>query len=179
MDGPTDEQLVANVQEGDIFAFELLVKRYQQRLFVFVSRYVKDDQAAQDVVQESFISFYKNIGNVDTKRKVSSYVYSIARNAAISYLRSKHIKVSLDAIEEHESDTNTEEDFIRSENKEELHLLMNRLDQKYRQVLSLYYFDELSYQEMSTKLHLPINTVRTHLKRAKEALMRLIYDEKH
>lgn len=179
MDSPTDEQLVSQVQDGDIFAFEILVKRYQQKLFLFVWRYIKDDQASQDVVQESFISFYKNIGNVDTKRKVSSYVYSIARNAAISYLRSKHIQVPLDAIEEHESETNTEEEFIRSEDKEELHRYMDRLDQKYKQVLSLYYFEELSYQEMSTKLHIPINTVRTHLKRAKEALTSLLHDENH
>ena len=179
MDTRTDNELVEAIQEGEIFAFEALVERYQQKLFYFVFRYVKDDQAAQDVVQESFINFYKTVGRVDTKRKISSYLYSIVRNQAISYLRSIHSQVSLDAIEEHESDFDTEEEFIQQENKEELQKKIHELDPKYAQVLTLYYFDELSYEEMSKVLHVPVNTIRTHIRRAKDALGKLINHETH
>ena len=178
MDTRSDEELVCAIQEGDIFAFEVLVRRYQQKLYYFVGKYIRDEQASQDVVQESFISFYRAIDRVDRSRKISSYLYSVVRNAAISYLRTTKKRISLDAIAELESGFTMEEEYIRNEDSEEIRQVMKTLDPKYSSVLRLYYFDELSYEEMSNVLHIPINTVRTHLKRAKEALEKKLHHEK-
>ena len=68
----TDEELVREVQEGNVFAFEHLVKRYQGKLHSFVYHMIHDDQSTQDVVQESFINLYKTIDRVDISKKFSS-----------------------------------------------------------------------------------------------------------
>lgn len=179
MDTRTDEYLVRAVQEGDIFAFEVLVRRYQQKLFAFACTYIKDNQASQDVVQESFINFYRTIERVDCSRKISSYLYSIVRNNAISYLRSEKSRIPIDAAFEIEAGNSTEEAYLRSEDTAAVRRYLKSLEPKYSRVLRLYYFDELSYEEMSNVLHIPINTVRTHLKRAKAALKKHIRNEEH
>jgi RNA polymerase sigma-70 factor (ECF subfamily) len=170
MDERTDEDLVIAVQEGDIFAFEILVKRYQKRLHAFVLHVVHDSQAAQDVVQESLVNLYKTIDRVDTQKKFSIYIFSITRNQAISYLRTLKKQVSLEDIVLMDEDEHLYHDIIVAEKRHVVKSALSKLEEKYRKVIRLYYFDDLSYQEIGKALNLPVNTVRIHLFRAKEAL---------
>jgi RNA polymerase sigma-70 factor, ECF subfamily len=180
MDARTDEDLVVAVQDGDVFAFEILVKRYQKRLHAFVLHVVHDTQAAQDVVQDSFINLYKTIDRVDTHKKFSIYVFSIARNTAISYLRTLKKQVSLEDIVLMDEDEHLYTDIIAAEKRHVVKNALAKLEEKYRRVIRLYYFDDLSYEEIGRAMRLPVNTVRTHLFRAKEALRKrlLPYHEK-
>ncbi|MEK7129418.1 MAG: sigma-70 family RNA polymerase sigma factor [Patescibacteria group bacterium] len=165
-----DEELVRRVQEGDIFAFEHLIRRYQQKLLSFVMRIIFDGQAAQDVVQDTFISLYKTIDRVDTKKKFSSYLYTIARNTTISSLRAKKPAASIDESIA-DTDAGAPEDGITSqEQRERVRRAIAKLEEKYRRVVELYYFSDLSYEEIGKTLRLPVNTVRTHLARAKQKL---------
>ena len=172
----TDEELVIAVREGDVFAFEYLVRRYQKRLHSFVLHVVRDDQAAADVVQESFISLYKTIDRVDVKKKFSTYVFSIARNSAISYLRRLRKHVPLEDVVLIDEDESLYESIVAAERKHTVRKALARLDEKYRRVIRLYYFDDLSYEEIGRAMRLPVNTVRTHLFRAKIALRKLLTD---
>jgi RNA polymerase sigma-70 factor (ECF subfamily) len=169
-----DETLVREVKEGNISAFEELVIRYEKKLHSFVSYIIRDAAAAQDVVQETFISLYKTIDRIDTEKKLSAYLFSITRNFAISYLRSRKIHAPLEAAEKVSGHDNPE---LRLEKKDENRRIQEALDvidHKYKQVIMLYYFDDLSYEEIASRLGVPVNTVRTHLKRAKEALRRVL-----
>ena len=156
----TDEELVLAVQSGNIAAFETLVTRYQRRLQYYVRRYVDSPESAAEVVQDALFSLYQTIDRVDTARKVKSYIYTIARNVAISYLRTHHIERRLNEMIVQEEKT----DFSH------IHDAVQQLPVSYRSVIELYYYDELSYKEISEKLHTPMNTVRTHLSRAKKLL---------
>lgn len=175
----SDEELVADIQEGDIFAFEHLVRRYQRRLHAFAIHMTGDDAAAADVVQESFISLYKTIDRVDPKRKFSSYVFAIAKNTAISHLRSKKKEVSLEDIVLAGEDESLLTDLVASEQKHTIGQALGKLNEKYRRVVRLYYFDDLSYEEISKKMRVPMGTVRTHLRRAKAVLHKLLLYEKY
>lgn len=166
----TDEALVRDIQDGDIFAFELLVKRYQRKLHAFVSRMVFDYQQSQDIVQESFISLYKTIDRVDPAQKFSSYVFSITRNTAISHMRKRRAEISLEDIEIAEEDESLYSQLVQADDKDRIQKALMLLDPKYRTVIKLYYFDDLSYEEISASMHIPVNTVRTHLRRAKDIL---------
>lgn len=163
-----------DVQEGNIFAFEYIVKRYQSRLFSFVLHLIRDSQAAQDVVQDSLVNLYKTIDRVDTSKKFSSYVFSIARNTAFSYLRQQKKQVSLEDIAELQEDELLYEQMFETERSVGIQECLKQLDEKYRCVITLYYFDDLSYEEISKKLCIPVNTVRTHLSRAKDALRDMV-----
>ena len=169
-----DEALVSEVAEGNISAFEELVTRYQKKLHAFVFTIVWDEAAAQDIVQESFISLYKTIDRIDTEKKFSAYLFSITRNYAISYLRSRKVHAPLEVAEAVAGSDNPE---LRLEEKDEnrrIQAALDIIDNKYKEVIMLYYFDDLSYEEIAKHLGVPVNTVRTHLKRAKEALRRVL-----
>jgi RNA polymerase sigma-70 factor, ECF subfamily len=170
MDTESDEQLVTSVQNGSIHAYETLVRRYQHRLFVFALRIMNDPHAAEEVVQDAFLSIYRTIDRIDTDKKFSSYVYKITHNEAVSYLRSKKSTVPLEDNIMTDEDITLYENLIQSEQRSQIRKAMDALEPRYKKVLELYYFDELQYDEIGKRLGLPVNTVRTHLRRAKVAL---------
>src|SRR4030042_3294402 len=171
MNRQTDEELVRMVQEGDIIAFETLVRRYQQRLFVFVNRFVRSDKDSEEIIQDSLVKLYVNIGAVDTEKRLSSYLFGIAKNTAYTLLRKRGFPaIPFDDVEEIETDARIYEKLVQKENNETVRKALSSIDHKYRKILKLYYFDDLSYEEISERESLPLNTVRTRLRRAKDAL---------
>jgi RNA polymerase sigma-70 factor, ECF subfamily len=178
MDKKTDLELVFAIQEGDILAFEKLVKRYQYGLLAFTNRIVRDSATAQEVVQDAFLKVYKHIDKVDPSRKFSTYLFEITKNTAISALRVKKHTVSLWEAEEAAADGSFYEDFVRADERARVRKAVDKLEGKYKKVVTLYYFGDLSYQEISEKLRLPLNTIRTHLARAKTELRRKLQYEK-
>lgn len=175
MDSRPDEQLVQEIQQGDVLAFEMLVKRYQRRLFSFVFHILYDVHAAEEVVQDTLFGAYKTIYRVDTTKKFSSYLFTIAKNTAISYLRRQKQTISLSEIEEQASEEETlYEELIEAEKQHRVRESLHALEEKYRRVITLYYFNDLSYEEISQKLKIPVNTVRTHLLRAKQRLQEVL-----
>lgn len=179
MVGKSDEALVVEIQDGSISAFEILVRRYQKRLLSYVHHRINTMHEAEDVVQESLFNIYKTIERIDITKKFSSYIYTITRNTAVSYLRMRKRDVSLDAIQDLEYDAALYENLEAADRKNQVNLAIGRLDKKYQRMIRLYYFDDLSYEEISKALHIPINTVRTHLVRAKAILRKNIPYEIH
>jgi RNA polymerase sigma-70 factor (ECF subfamily) len=178
MNRTPDESLISAIQQGDILAYGELVKRYQRGLFVFVMRIIHDEHAARDVVQETLVKVYQIIDRIDVQKKFSTFVFEIAKNQAISVLRSRKKNVSLEDIVDIEDDKHFLEELYRSDMARGVRKAVSELASKYRKVITLYYFDDLSYEEVSRKLDIPVNTVRTHLKRAKEQLKKILIYEK-
>ena len=155
-----DEILVREVQEGNILAFEEIVRRYQKRLIWFVTRIVHDQARAEEICQDAFFKTYQVIDRVDPSKKFSTFLFEIAKNKAIDEIRKTKREVPL-------QDIAVEEKLVDETGIREA---VEKLPKAYRQPVKLYYFSDLSYQEISRKLGMPINTVRTHLRRAKERL---------
>lgn len=156
-----DHDLVLRLQAKDDAAYKELIEKYQNKLIRFASRYVGEADA-QDIVQNTFVKVYKSSQRIDVAKKLSTYLFEITKNEAISFLRKHRREVPLD------------EQIIASspEFAEELGVtkVVEKLPDKYKKVIKFYYFDELSYQQIAAKLSLPVNTIRTHLHRAKMAL---------
>ncbi len=163
VEGKTDEELVLEIQEGNILSFETLVRRYQVRIIYFARRYVRNQDLAEEVAQDCFLKVYRAIDRVDPNRKFSTFLFEVAKNQAISRLRQKPPEVPL-------SETVAAEAGPDVVDKVAVHQAVQKLPKTYRRAVELYYFSDLSYEEIGYKLHLPINTVRTHLRRAKEKL---------
>lgn len=166
----SDEELVRAVQSGDIPSFETLVRRYQHRLLYYVRRLVPMEGSCDEIVQDALFSLYQTIDRVDTTRPVKSYIYAITKNKALSFLRSHHDMVRLDDVEIADDDIDLIDTLHNEDRKLSVKRALQHISPSYRTALKLYYFDDLSYKEMSKKLHIPLNTVRTHLSRAKTAL---------
>ena len=128
-------------------------------------------------MQDALFKIYGAIDRVDTKKKFSTYLFEITKNTAISALRGKRNTIPLEAIVTASDDEAIYEQLNRKEEQERVRRAIRTLPDKYRHVIALYYFDELSYEEISKTVRLPINTVRTHLYRAKEQLKRKLHYE--
>lgn len=174
MNPKPDNELIEAVQSGDIAAFEVLVRRYQHRVYAQLLRLANDHELAQEVVQDTFFSVYRTIDRVDPARPLLPYLFTIARNGIISRLRRDKREVAIDEESAVTSDAEIYERVSQEERKATLQAALDRLEPRYRSVLQLYYYEDLSYEEISTRLRLPLNTIRTHIRRGREQLRRLI-----
>lgn len=171
----SDAELIKQIQKGYISAFELLLTRYERPIRAFIHRYIQDPSDVDDIAQDTFISIYRSIERIDTKRKFSSYLFTSAKNTAYSFLR-KAKKVIPIGDKEYESEEDLYETLSTHEQEVRVQKILQLLESKYRTVLLLFYFDGLSYDQIAKKLRVPVNTIRTHLSRAK-AFFRRAYGQ--
>ncbi len=176
----SDEELARAVQQGDKDAFGSLVERYETKLLRYGRKFLPTPEDIEDIVQDVFISTYQNIKSFDPSQKFSSWIYRIAHNAFVNALK-KHSRnplvfLDLDTLISHP----VYEDPIPKEREEtEMKVMIEKglseLSDKYREVLVLYYLEEIPYKDIAEILEVPQSTVGIRLKRAKEALKK-IYD---
>ena len=172
--GQTDEQLALLTQKGNVEAFGFLVKRYQDKIQRYVKRIIQGQEEYSDISQNVFLKAFENIKGFDVKQKFSPWVYRIAHNETVNYLKKKkplplfdfdvflpHYNIGKEDIE------NEAEKKLFPPKIEEF---LNELNFKQKEVILLYYFQELSYQEIAEVLKIPIATVGVRIKRAKEAI---------
>jgi len=177
----TDEELAKDVQAGDKEKFGILVERYEEKLLRYGRKFLSRREDIEDIVQDIFISSYKNLQGFDAAQRFSPWIYRIAHNAFVNGLRSKMRNplsfFDFDALVSHPIYENPEEkERELSDMKEMIERGLDKLSPKYRESLILYYLEELSYQEIADILRIPPSTVGIRIKRAKEAL-RKVYNE--
>lgn len=170
METKTDEKLVALVKEGDIASYEELVRRYLKPLSSYAYRVVGSRALAEEAVSDALFSVYKTIDRIDTKKKFSSYVFAVTRNSAISLVRREKQGLPLNEDVLTADDTEVYERMVQKDTEREIRQAVSALPPKYKSVVQLYYFHEISYSEIGKRLQIPVNTVRTHLNRAKKLL---------
>ncbi|HNX10587.1 MAG TPA: sigma-70 family RNA polymerase sigma factor [bacterium] len=165
----TDEELAA-LALSDEAAFKLIISRYKDRLFYYLKRLTllsSDD--LDDILQQVFIKIYYNLNGFDSSLKFSSWAYRIAHNEAMNYFRKNKVKTEdLDKAVLADDLSDLEADMDRHLESETVKLVLAELDHKYREVLSLKYFAEKNYQEISDILAKPMGTVATLVNRAKK-----------
>lgn len=174
MDNMSDVQLVKRIQEGDVLGFEEFVRKYQKRLWFFVSKLVYQPHLVEEIIQDALFSFYQHIDQVDTGKTISTYLFSIAKYAAIDRLRKERKTVHLEDFEIAYEDESLYEQLTRQEDAQKIQVALKKIPQAQQNIIRLYFFDELSYEEISRTLGIPINTVRTNLRRAKNALYKVL-----
>lgn len=177
----SEAELVRLSKEGDGDAFSFLISKYEITLINFISQYVGVRQDAEDICQESFKRAFIALDLYDPKFAFSTWLFIIARNTAIDHLR-KNSQVSIVDINspsEELSPTSEpvlspEDEMIGTQTYLQLLEEIERLDTKYKEVAQLRFLNEYAYEEIAKELDIPLNTVRTRLKRAKEILTKKI-----
>jgi RNA polymerase sigma-70 factor (ECF subfamily) len=171
----SDEEAARLVQEGERDAFGVLVTRYEEKLLRYGRKFLSKSEDIEDIVQDVFLNCYQNIQSFDASQKFSPWIYRIAHNAFVNGLR-KHkrsplVFVDFDAFVAHPV---YEDPLPREREQAEIKKMIDKglssLKPHYREVLVLYYLEELSYKEISDIVQVPVGTVGIRLKRAKEAL---------
>ncbi len=171
----TDEELVAMaLKNPDSYGF--LVQRYEEKLLRYImriSRSTKED--CEDILQDVFLSAYKNLNDFDQDLKFSSWIYRITHNKVISHFRKVTARPKTTT---YEGDSNllnilaSDEDLVRNLERKytavEVKDVLDRLDERYREVLVLKFLEEKDYKEISDILEKPMGTVATLISRAKQ-----------
>jgi len=177
----TDQQLVLRVQQGDSRAFDLLVLKYQHRIFGLISRYVRDADEVQDVAQEAFIKAYKALPRFRGDSAFYTWLYRIAINTAKNYLVSRSRRppgtdVEVQDAEHYEGggalrDIETPENALfAAELKAVVDRAISTLPDDLRTAVTLREFDGLSYEDIADVMDCPVGTVRSRIFRAREAI---------
>jgi len=172
-DTQTDETLVEMVCTQDQELYALLVGRYQSKLLRYARGILRDEQKAEDVVQEAFIKAFINLRGFDTKKKFSSWLYRIVHNEAMNSIKKYRQEIPLLETADFPSEENIEDNFIQKELSTTVTTCLKALPALYAAPLTLYYAEEKSYDEISDILQIPIGTVGTRMNRAKRLMKQL------
>jgi RNA polymerase sigma-70 factor (ECF subfamily) len=177
-----DWQLVERVQRGDKRAFDLLVAKYQRKLFRLLSRLIRDQAEIEDVAQEAFIKAYRALPNFRGESAFYTWLYRIAINTAKNYLVAQGRRAPTQTETEIEDAENFEDgDSLRTEDTPDRMLLskqvaeavnraIERLPEELRTAIVLREIEGLSYDEIAVSMNCPIGTVRSRIFRAREAV---------
>ena len=172
----TDEMLMSLFQGGDENSYIVLVNRYKDKLINFIYHYLKDSESAEDVVQETMIKLYQKKHYYKEIAKFSTWLYTIAKNLANTELRKrKNRKITL--LSHFSNDDKTYE--IPSDDleigqqvqtdvvNEIIKNAVNQLSEKFKTVIILRDIQEISYEEISEIIGIPIGTVKSRINRAR------------
>jgi RNA polymerase sigma-70 factor (ECF subfamily) len=174
--GPSDQELIAAVLAGDQQAFGTLVFRYQDRLFNGIARLVRCESLAADVVQDAFVLAWRKLDSFGGRSAFYTWLFRIARNQAVSRLRSMKPTVSLDGLMEAGASGFDAESappdagMEREESLMQLELAMEQLSDDHRAIIVLREIEEMDYEQIAECLELPVGTVRSRLFRARMQL---------
>ena len=161
-----DEILVMDCQSGRVKALEILVSRWQKRLWQYAYNLTGDTDAAWDITQDSWLGIIKGLRKLQDPANFKAWAYRITTNKSIDWIK-KNKSVKQTSIEEIKDHQHKEKKDIGVKE------LLEKLDIRKKAVLSLYYFEQLSIPEISTALKIPQGTVKSRLASARKELKEL------
>jgi len=178
----TDEEIVGLILAGDDELFAEVIRRYQRQLISYTRRLTFNTQAAQDVTQSAFIKSYQNLRSFDSNKKFSSWLYRIAHNEAVNYIRKNRREITTSEetwFDTKASNLESAEVIVdRQLDNKALSAALMRLPLKYREPIILHTLENKGYEEISDILHIPASTVGTRIRRAKVKLKVILTAER-
>lgn len=183
-----DQLLVERVQEGDVAAFDQLVRKYRERLFSIIYNMTSNREDAADLTQDSFIKAFSSINRFRGKSAFFTWLYRIAVNTTLSHLKRNRFRrfFSLENIQEEGSHAQiletlaakhkSEKGALISELQEKLNEALQKLSPKHRTVVVLFEIEGLSHQEIAEIVGCSVGTVRSRLHYAKQQLQAFLKD---
>jgi RNA polymerase sigma-70 factor (ECF subfamily) len=176
-DAVARELLAVRCRRGDRAALEELIRTWEPRLLYFLRRLVRDESDAWDVLQETWVRVLGGIGSLSEPRSLAPWLYRVARNTANSHARS--CEPPHESLEDH-SDANAPDPAggpLDFEDAEEVHRGLQSLTLPHREVLTLFFLQDLAVEEVATVLGVPPGTVKSRLHYAKRALRLALAEE--
>jgi RNA polymerase sigma factor (sigma-70 family) len=173
-------------EKKDEQAFAKLMARYKDSIYFMVLKMVHNRDDAEDITLESFGKAFNRLDKYDPKYAFSTWLFKIATNNCIDFIRKKRLETtSLDepfgnedgdemTMDVKSEALNPEEKYIRHQRAVSIRGTLEKLDPKYRSLIEMRYYQELSYEEIAQELNIPLGTVKAQLFRAKELLFKML-----
>ncbi len=178
MEKLTDQEIIESVVKGNQLDYSILVDRYKNRAYSLLVRMLKNEMEAEEVLQDSFLKAYNSLKDFRQEAKFSTWFYRIVYNTALTRLSTKKRKIEtgMSSIDEYlflesKDDFNTPErkdlaKFVRS--------LINQLPTKYASVISMFYLDNMTCEEIAEVMELSVANIKVILHRARNAFKDII-----
>lgn len=177
----TDQQLVERVQKGDKRAFDLLVLKYQHKIFSIIGRYVRDQAEVQDVAQEAFIKAYRALAKFRGESAFYTWLYRIAINTAKNHLVSRSRRPPASDVDMEDAEYYSGADLLKDVDTPETSLMcdeiqrevdaaIRELPEDLRSAVTLREMEGLSYEDIAAIMDCPVGTVRSRIFRARDAI---------
>ncbi|MEX0685658.1 MAG: sigma-70 family RNA polymerase sigma factor [Balneolales bacterium] len=172
---------VVSARDGDRDSYGKLVNKYTRPLHFHIIKMVHNQDLVEDLVQDIFMKAYDNLASFNQEYAFSTWLYRIATNHSIDFLRKKKLQTySIDRpmqgkegemnIDLPDQETETDQDIIQEQRRRIIFEAIDSLPSHYKQVIQMRHMEEKSYQEISELLDLPLGTIKAHLFRARELL---------
>lgn len=183
-----DYDLIDNAIKGDQSAYDRLMKKYYKLVYNLIYRMIYNKEDVEDLTQEAFIKAFNSLEKFDHQFAFSTWLYKIASNNCIDYLRKKKLNtISIDKeidsededlrFEIPDNDYKPDRNILDTEKKKILEDAIASLPEKYKTVILLRHQDEMEYEEIAQKLNIPLGTVKAHIFRGRELLNKYLKDK--
>lgn len=187
-----DYKLIDDIREGDMrardLAYKRLLSKYRNQIFNLILKIVHDVEEVEDLTQEAFSKAFNSIGNFNKEYAFSTWLYRIATNCSIDFLRKRRLKTySLDNpiktkddeyyVEIKDERDEPSKNVMREQRNKVVREAIAQLPDKYRVVIEMRHLQELTYEEIAKELGLPLGTVKAHIFRAREILYKMLRDK--
>jgi RNA polymerase sigma-19 factor, ECF subfamily len=169
-----DLKLFKELQSGDEQAFTTIFRTYYEPLFRFAARFVREADAAENIVQEVFVKIWINRNKINIVYDVKTYLYTAVKNHCLNFIKQGKRLSSIDENTEKiiTSVKSPEDEFEKNEKLKAINDAIERLPARCKKIFIMKKYDELSYKEIAEILNISINTVKTQMKRALKFLLR-------
>lgn len=179
-----DEELALLTQKGNREFFEIIILRYQDKLDRYLHKFLSNKDDVEDLLQDIFIKCFVNINSFDTDQRFSPWIYRIAHNEAVNLLKKNSNRpFSFDLFDEtlsfthpkakEDSESKAEEEIL----KKYLDDVLDNLDKKYKEIIVLYFYEDMSYKDISDILKIPVSLVGVRIQRGKEQIKKIIKEK--
>lgn len=174
----SDQEIIDSVLRGNQSDYSIIIERYKNKAFSMVKRMLRNEQDAEEVLQDCFIKAYNSLNSFKGESKFSTWFYRIVYNTTLTRLSSKKRKTEseMSSIEDH-FDLKSDYDHKEHENEdlsEFIKGMVNQLPERYSAIIDLFYLNEMSCEEISKVMNISLSNVKVMLYRSRSALKELI-----
>ena len=178
------------VENGDEKAYAELMHIYKKPVYHVVLKMVRNPDDAEDLTIEAFAKAFRNLHKFNPEYAFSTWLFRIATNNCIDFIRKNKIKtMSIDSaikidngdeinIDFKDLNLNPQENAIKNQKIQIMQFIVSKLPDKYQRLVTLRYFDELSYEEIAEELDAPLGTVKAQLHRARELMFEMVKNKR-
>ncbi len=181
MNKTDDLYYIDAVKKGNVQAFSFLVEKYQKLVYTLALKLMKKPEEAEEMAQDTFIKAFQKLDSYEGKSKFSTWLYSITYNACISELRKRRIEFkSLDDRQVSDQDEQRMHDYYRENRKEDqekyLNLALEKLPEDDQVLVTLYYYENQSMDEISQITGLTVSNIKVKIHRARKKMYELLHE---
>jgi RNA polymerase sigma-70 factor (ECF subfamily) len=178
----SDQEIIDSVLKGNESDYSIIVDRYKNKAFSMLKRMLKNEFDAEEILQDCFLKAYHSLRSFKGEAKFSTWFYKIVYNTALTKLSLKKRKIEseMSPLEDHinlESDYDSV-DVEKKDLDEFLQEIINKLPERYSAIITLFYLNQLSIEEISEVMHISVSNVKVMMYRARNALRDLILNSR-